>query len=66
MMRLIDVHEFLDTYYSQRSRPSARTVRTWCEKRQLPARHIGGKWFIDQEAFEADEDQELIDKVLHG
>lgn len=65
-MKLIDVHEFLDTYYSERSRPSARTVRNWCEKQQLPARQIGGKWFIDQEAFEADEDEELINKVLNA
>ena len=63
-MRLISINEFVDTYFSQQSRPSTRAVRNWCRDDKLPAKQIGGQWFIDAEAFEADDDADMMQRIL--
>jgi hypothetical protein len=63
-VELIDAHEFRERYFSDRSRPSARTVTNWCAQQKLPARKIGGEWYIDAEIFEAESDQGLVTKIL--
>ncbi len=33
--------------------PDLRTIKKWCENKQIPSKQIGGKWFVEvDENFE--------------
>lgn len=37
--------------------PDLRTIKKWCESKQIPSRQIGGKWFVEvDENFEESAD----------
>ena len=44
--------------------PSPTTVRRWCREGHVPAKKIGGTWFIDLDAERRQTGNELADSVL--
>lgn len=64
-MRLIAVEPFLDKYFAEDSRPSERTLRRWLRTDKLPARKVGGTWYVDEDLWLADGDP-LVERVLSG
>jgi hypothetical protein len=65
-MQLVTIANFRDVYFGKGSAPPRVTVRRWCEANNLPARKIGGIWYIDADAFERDDDDVLFDKVMNA
>lgn len=44
--------------------PAMSTIRKWCRQGVLPAKKIGGAWFIDLDAERMMTGNELADEVL--
>jgi hypothetical protein len=36
-------------------------LQRWCRNKQLPARKIGGEWYVDLDAFDQSEPEENAD-----
>lgn len=62
-MRFLTPSVWLEKYFAEDSRPPEPTLRRWMQQGALPAKKIGGSWFIDEHAWLADGD-ELIERVL--
>lgn len=63
-MSLMAPAEFVEQYFSPKSRPSLATVQRWLANGDIPGRKIGPKMiFVDTDAFEAS-GNELVEKVL--
>ena len=50
-------------YFADDSRPSETTVRKWLREGHVPARKIGGSWFVDEHKWLAANDP-LVERVL--
>ena len=46
--------------------PHTRTLQKWCANGDLPARKIGGVWYIDKDAFENSTGNDLADQILNS
>lgn len=46
--------------------PSRNTLYKWCENGDLPAKKIGGQWFVDVAAESNDTGNILANEVLNG
>lgn len=46
--------------------PPMSTVRKWCREGAVPAKKIGGAWFVDLDAERNMTGNELADEVLKG
>lgn len=44
--------------------PFRPTLKRWAASGQIPARMIGGRWFVDLDAWEASTGDDLADAVL--
>lgn len=44
--------------------PGLSTVRRWCREGELPAKKIGGTWFVDLDAERRMTGNELADEFL--
>ncbi|WP_342594554.1 helix-turn-helix domain-containing protein [Salinicola lusitanus] len=44
--------------------PGISTVRRWCNEGTIPAKRIGGTWYIDIDAERNQTGMELADQVL--
>lgn len=64
-MKLLSVSEWLARYFDESSKPSERTIRRWITSGQVPARKVGGTWYIDEHRWLADDDV-LVERVLSG
>lgn len=64
-MRLQTIEQWAGKYFDQASRPSERTLRRWLQDDKLPARKIGGTWYVDEDLWLADGDA-LVERVLSG
>ena len=55
--------------FEKESRPTAQTVRRWCENGVLPAEQIGGPggtWYIFADQLEDAEVVAMVERVLNG
>lgn len=64
---LVTPNSWLDKRFGNaKDRPSASSVRRWAEAGELPAKKIGGRWFIDIDAEMNSTGNDLVDKVLNA
>jgi hypothetical protein len=52
-------------YFAEDSRPAEPTLRRWMQNNVVPAKKIGGSWFIDEHAWLTGGD-ELVERVLEA
>lgn len=64
-MRLITVEQWRTQYFKEGSRPSDRTVRRWLRNNKVPAKKVGGSWYIDEHRWLSEGDG-LVEGVLAG
>lgn len=62
-MLLIEAHKWADKTFDPDSRPSEITLMRWMRDGKIPARKVGGKWYVDEHAWLAGDD-ELVRRVL--
>jgi hypothetical protein len=62
-MKLLSAHAWAEKYFAPESRPAEITVMRWLRSGKVPARKVGGNWYIDEHAWLADGD-ELVLRVL--
>ncbi len=62
-MHLMTTEKWLDRYFDPSSRPSIATLQRWLRDGKIPAKKVGGTWFIDEHAWLADGD-DLVERVL--
>lgn len=62
-MQLLTPADFCHKHFGPDSQPPETTLRKWLRDGVLPARKIGGRWYIDELAFLAGDD-ELVERVL--
>ena len=61
----IKVAEFLRRVYGANGTPpTAQTIRRHCQMGLIPADQIGGLWFIDWTAYQAQTGDNLVDNVM--
>lgn len=64
-MKLISIPAWRDKHFAEGYAPPEVTVRRWLRDGVIPGRKIGGSWFVDDAAWQADGD-ELVQRVLEG
>lgn len=64
-MRYMTPASWLEKYFAEDSRPPEPTLRRWMQNNVLPAKKIGGSWFIDEHAWLSHGDQ-LVERVLEA
>lgn len=64
-MHLMTTEKWLDRYFDKASRPSIPTLQRWLRDGKIPAKKVGGTWFIDEHAWLADGD-DLVERVLQA
>ena len=62
-MALLTPSAWTTKYFAEGSRPAEVTVRKWVRTGVVPARKIGGNWYIDEVAWLAENDP-LVEMVL--
>ncbi len=62
-MRLMTPPAWAEKYFDEASRPPETTLRRWMQIGAVPAKKIGGSWFIDEHAWLAGGD-DLVQRVL--
>lgn len=62
-MHLMTTEKWLHRYFDPSSRPSIATLQRWLRDGKIPAKKVGGTWFIDEHAWLADGD-DLVERVL--
>ncbi|MGO1069278.1 excisionase [Lysobacter sp. CA199] len=62
-MHLMTPQQWADKYFDAGSRPSEVTLRRWLNEGKVPGRKVGGSWFVDEHAWQADGD-DLVRRVL--
>lgn len=63
MGKLMDPDQWRKARFAGRP-PAMSTIRKWCREGVLPAKKIGGAWFIDLDAEKMMTGNELADSVL--
>ena len=63
-MCLISIDEFLETAFSEKSRPTRRTLIRQIQKKLLPGKKIGRTYFIDAKLYAQLTGDPLVDRVL--
>lgn len=64
-MRLMTPDAWALKYFSEESRPPAVTLRRWLRDGKVPARKIGGKWYVDEHVWLAN-GNELVLRILNA
>jgi hypothetical protein len=54
-----------DKYFAAGSAPPEATLQRWMARGEIPAKKVGGTWFIDEHAWLAGGD-ELVERVLRA
>lgn len=60
--KLIELKEWMKSRFV--NPPSMRTAQNWCDKGYVPAKKIGGKWYVYYEQEILETGNELVDRVL--
>lgn len=63
-MKLIPLETFRERYFGE-PRPAEITLRRWAKTGKIPARKVGGEWYVDEAMWLADGDH-LVERVLAG
>lgn len=69
-MRLIAAPAWADKYFAPESRPAEITLLRWLREAKIPGKKVGGKWYVDEDAWLADgvaglsEVDALVQRVL--
>ena len=63
MKKLILISEWQKKRFEGEA-PSSTCIARWCREGLIPAKKIGGLWFIDVDAEEIQSGNELVDSVL--
>ena len=66
MKKLISIEGYINKEFDPDGAPSPITVRRWCNKGEIPARKIGGQWYIERNDQIQTTGNPLVDKVLAG
>lgn len=53
-MNLVSLPRLNELRFAQDPQPMAKLWR-WCREAKLPARKVGGEWFVDLDAFDRGE-----------
>ena len=56
---------WVEKYFDADSRPSEVTVMRWLRGDKIPARKVGGTWYVDEHAWLAGGD-DLVRRVLEA
>lgn len=64
-MKLMTPRAWAEKYFAEGSRPPEPTLRRWMQNGSVPARKIGGSWFIDEHAWLAEGD-DLVLRILNA
>lgn len=62
-MLLITANLWVQKYFDEDSRPAEITLMRWLRQGKIPARKVGGSWFVDEHEWLAQGD-DLVQKVL--
>jgi hypothetical protein len=62
-MKLLTASAWAEKYFGEESRPAEITVLRWLRDGKLAGRKVGGKWYVDEHRWLA-EDDELVQRVL--
>jgi hypothetical protein len=62
-MRYMTPTAWCGKYFAEDSRPPEPTLRRWMQCGAVPARKIGGSWFVDEHAWLSNGDV-LVERVL--
>jgi hypothetical protein len=63
-VRLIPLEAWLARHFGE-PRPAMVTARRWARIGKIPARKVGGDWFVDEVKWLADGNR-LVERVLAG
>lgn len=66
MKKLITIQGYIEKEFDPAGAPSPVTVRRWCSTGEIPAKKIGGNWFIIRSEKIETTGNELVDRVLAG
>ncbi|MBU2707687.1 DNA-binding protein [Zooshikella marina] len=61
--KLISIAEWQKQRFEGKA-PTSTCIARWCREGFIPAKKIGGLWFIDAEAEAIQSGNELVDSVL--
>lgn len=61
---MIPLETWLTRYFGE-PRPAMVTARRWAKVGKIPARKVGGEWFVDEAKWLAQGDH-LVERVLAG
>jgi hypothetical protein len=62
-MRYMTPTAWSKKYFADDSQPAEPTLRRWMQNSAVPAKKIGGSWFIDEHLWLAGGD-DLVERVL--
>lgn len=62
-MKLMAAQLWVQKYFDEDSRPAEITLMRWLRQGKIPARKVGGSWFVDEHEWLAQGD-DLVQKVL--
>lgn len=65
MSKLMDLDQWRQARFAGRP-PSMTTVRRWCREGHVPAKKMGGTWFIDLDAERRQTGNPLADAILEA
>lgn len=58
-MRLISTSAWVGKYFAPESRPAEITLLRWLREAKIPGKKVGGKWYVDEDAWLAGGDPGL-------
>lgn len=64
-MKLITPQVWAERHFDPECRPAEITIMRLLRDGKLPGRKVGGKWFIDEQAWLAGDD-DLLNRILAG
>ena len=64
-MQFMTIDRWAEKYFSEDSRPPEATMRRWMQTGAVPARKIGGSWYVEVHAWLA-AGNPLVERVLCG
>lgn len=64
-MRLMTIHAWIAKYFADGCSPTEITIRRWIQTGSLPGMKLGGKWFVDENAWLAG-GNDLVLRVLEA
>lgn len=64
MSKLLHLDDWRERYFAE-PKPAKVTVRRWARSNKIPARKVGGDWYVDEVKWLAGGNR-LVEKVLAG